>query len=226
MLLIQTLVLFAGVYRSVGLGSDQPDAAPSTRGHYGLLWACYASHLVEVTTAGLLKMDENWEHTFRRRMRELELVRPPSSGEIAISIKIGVASGCFHREHSPQAYALIDEKLAALDVRSREFGFEEHESGPEILVYLSLAAAGLSLASNVVNLILTILKARSEGIQRGDQDRGPLRLKVRRVRNAGPFEEEVVLELESHDPVDEARITERLADAVAKLLADDDAGHI
>jgi hypothetical protein len=101
---------------------------------------------------------ETWEHTFRRRMREFELARSPSPGEIAFSIKIGVASGCFHREHSPQAYSLINEKLAALDVHSLEFGFEEHESGPEIII---LVTAGLSLTSNVVNLILTILKARS-----------------------------------------------------------------
>ena len=158
-------------------------------------------------------------------MREFELVRPPSPDEIAVSIKVGATSGCFHRKHSPHAYSLIDEKLTALDVRSQEFGFEEHESGPEILVYLNLAAIGLSFTSNVVKLILTILNARSEGIRRGDQDRGPSRLKVRRVRRAGPFKEEVVLELDSHDRVDEARIADALADAVAKLLADDDAAH-
>ncbi len=155
-------------------------------------------------------------------MREFELVRPPAPGEIAVSIKIGVTSDCFHRDHSPHAYSLIDKELAALDVRSQEFGFEEHESGPEILVYL---VAGASLTSNVVNLILTILKARSEGIRRGDEKRGPLRLKVRRVRRAGPFEEEIVLELDSRDRVDGARIAKALEDAVVKLLADDDAAR-
>ena len=38
--------------------------------------------------------------------------RRPSPGDIAIWVKIRVTSGCFHREHSPCAYELIDSYLA------------------------------------------------------------------------------------------------------------------
>ncbi len=92
-------------------------------------------------------------HGFRQR-------RPPGTSEAALSIKIRVTSGCFHREHSPHAYGLMDAHLAT---SAAEIEFEEHESGPELLVYLALATAGLTLAKSVIDLITAIIKARSDG---------------------------------------------------------------
>lgn len=71
-------------------------------------------------------------------MHGFEARRPPKPGEEAVSIKVCVVSGCFHREHSPRAYELIDRGLAKRSNAS--FAFEEHESGPEILVYLAVTA--------------------------------------------------------------------------------------
>lgn len=51
-------------------------------------------------------MDREWQETFRNRMRGFEARRAPQPGEAAVSIKVRVASGCFHREHSPRAYEL------------------------------------------------------------------------------------------------------------------------
>jgi hypothetical protein len=87
----------------------------------------------------MVGMDPGWERTFRDRMRRFGRRQPPAPGEIPLSIKIRVTSGCFHREHSPHAYALID---SYLEGSATEFEFQEHESGPELLVYLALATGG------------------------------------------------------------------------------------
>jgi hypothetical protein len=51
-------------------------------------------------------VDREWQETFRNRMRGFEARRAPQPGEAAVSIKVRVALGCFHREHSPRAYEL------------------------------------------------------------------------------------------------------------------------
>ena len=63
---------------------------------------------------------------------------PPQPGEVPLSIKLRVVSGCFHREHSPHAYQLIDSHLNASPA---ELEFQEHESGPELLVYMAAVLA-------------------------------------------------------------------------------------
>ena len=100
--------------------------------------------------------------------------RPPKPGEIPVSIKVRVSSGCFHREHSPRAYDIIDRRLRSIPDDERTFVFEEHESGPEVLVYLAATTAGLVLAKSIVELITAIIKARSDGIRQGDHPEPPL----------------------------------------------------
>jgi len=78
-------------------------------------------------------VDGESQETFPNRMRGFEARRAPKPGEAAVSIKVRVTSGCFHREHSPRAYELIDRSLAKLSGSDDSFAFEEHESGPEIL---------------------------------------------------------------------------------------------
>jgi hypothetical protein len=98
-------------------------------------------------------MDYDWPETFRRRMHEFEAGRARKPGEVPVSIKIRVVSGCFHREHSPRAYELIDRDLAKVPTADSSFAFEEHENGPEILVYLAVTTAGLSLAKSIVSQV-------------------------------------------------------------------------
>ena len=166
-------------------------------------------------------MDDSWLRTFRGRMGAFGAHRAPKLGEIPVSIKIGVTSGCFHREHSPRAYEIIDSHLAKLDREPRDFQYQEHESGPDILVYLALGAAGANLAAAVVGLVATVLRARSEGIRRGDHPHDPLRLKLKRTRRDGQFEEEIVLELDSHSTIKQEQVLAALAEAATKLLKDD-----
>ena len=166
-------------------------------------------------------MDTAWPHEFRERMHRFEGRREPRPGEASVSFKIRVSSGCFHREHSPRAYELIDQNLKNL-APDTGLLFEEHESGPEILGYVALATAGLSLAAALTNLIATIVKARSEGIKKGDHPTDPLHLIVRRVHDAEGFREEQVLTIGPRDALDEAKLQEQLTAALRKLLKGSD----
>jgi len=56
---------------------------------------------------------------------------------------------------------------------------KKDESGPEILGYLAATTTGLSLAKSIVELVIAIIKARSEGIKRGDRPTDPLEVLVR-----------------------------------------------
>lgn len=133
-------------------------------------------------------------------------------GFTSVSIKVRVASGCFHREHSPEAYRLIDDYLADADLSDACYRIEEHESGPEILVYLAVATAGLSLAKSVVELITTIIKARSQGIKRGDGPAEPLEVIVRGHTKDGEYTEEKILRI----PAGTTITTKQLEDAFPK----------
>lgn len=135
-----------------------------------------------------------------------------ADGLVPVSIKVRISSGCFHREHSPQAYRLIDDYLAKSDLSDVHCQFEEHESGPEILVYLAVTAAGLGFAKSVVELITAIIKARSEGIKQADRPSDPLELIVRGHTKDGAYFEEMVLRIPPEHTVN----TKEIEDALVK----------
>lgn len=157
-----------------------------------------------------------WEYEFHRRM---ERFHPSSSVEgegIPISIKIRPTGGCFHRQCSPIAYQIIDEYLQSHPIS--DFEFEEHESGPELLVYLAFATAGMSLTANIINLITAIIKARTEGIQRGDHRDTPLELIVRGFDENGALREEKVLTIETWENVSDELIEKALLTTTSKMI--------
>jgi hypothetical protein len=168
-------------------------------------------------------MNTAWPHDFRERMQRFEGRREPQPGEVTVSIKLRVNSGCFHREHSPRAYQIIDERLRALAKADTELAFQEHETGPEVLTYVLLATAGLSLVREVVGLITEVIKARSEGIKKGDHPRDPLHLIVRRVHEREGVRDEEVLLIGHTHAVDELEVLERLTTSVRKLFGE--GGH-
>jgi len=130
-------------------------------------------------------------------------------GFIPVSIKLRVESGCFHREHSPEAYRLIDQYLTGMGKLDVSFKFEEHESGPEILAYLAVTTAGLVLAKSLVELLTAIVKARSEGIKRGDRPSQPVEVIVRGYWEDSNYFEERIIRL----PPENAATTKLLEDA-------------
>lgn len=144
-------------------------------------------------------------------MRRFESGRAPGTG---VSIKLRATAGCFHREHSPQAYAIMDREYRG---NSPELEVLEHESGPEILVYVAAGTATLAFVTAVVNLIVASLRARNEGIKKGDQPREPLELIVRRSLDHDRVREVTVLRIGHQDPIDPALIERLLVDSVQQL---------
>ena len=116
---------------------------------------------------------------------------------ISISIKIRAASGCYHREHSPTAYALVDEYLKQHS--DLNIMFEEHESGPEIIVWLALGTAGLTLTKSVIDLVTAVINARAKGREKGDTCHSRLLLVVRDTHRTTNSTEEIVLEIYDKD---------------------------
>jgi hypothetical protein len=160
------------------------------------------------------KRNEKWTTEFQARMENFSSRRPHNGGD-AVSIKIGIDSGCFHREHSPEAYRLIDQKISKIH---DDIQFVEHETGPELLVYLAVGTAALSLGKSVIELITEIIKARSAGIQKGDHPREPLKLIVRRTDEKNGFQEEIILCIGHHESIDQKTIDEKVNAAVLRLF--------
>lgn len=102
--------------------------------------------------------------------RAIHLLKTPANHEDYISIKIKPIQGgccCFHCW--PRTWSIIniyitpcgplrDEGDVLIENDDEKFVLECHESGPEIIVYLSIGVVSLTLVKSVVELITTILK--------------------------------------------------------------------
>jgi len=149
--------------------------------------------------------DPYWIGEFKQRMAQFG--ESAGAGKTAVSIKVRVDSGCFHREHSPEAYRIIDSHLARVPLIPSEARFEEHESGPEILANLPAMTAGIALTASLINLVVAILRARSDGIKKGDRPQHPLEVIIRRINRSGVYEEEKILRVPTGIDLDAAKIT-------------------
>src|SRR5665647_291898 len=96
---------------------------------------------------------------------------------LPITIKIRVEKGCFCRSHSKETNRLIDEIMK--QDYNHEFDYHEHESGPEIIAWLALGAAGLAVTKSLIDLITAIISACKKGRKKGDNHQGKLLLIVR-----------------------------------------------
>ncbi len=159
---------------------------------------------------------KTWENIFRNRIDGFKTNFPEKNG-FALSIKTRVELGCFHREHSPKAYQIIDNYLQSCE--QDYFYFEEHESGPEILVYIAAGTAVLTLAKSVIDLVTTIVKARSEGIKKGDSREAPLELIIRGFDDNGKIQEEKILRFTPKDKVDKKIIERALNKGLKKIIS-------
>lgn len=161
-------------------------------------------------------MARKWADEFAGRMRDFEQKSRHNLNDIAVSVKIRAPSGCFHREHSPNAYGFIDSYLST---HPSDIVFEEHESGPELLVILATATAGLTLAKSVIDLITTVIKARSEGIKKGDKPDHPLELTIRRHDGTG-VKEEIVLRARPDDNITRLMIENAVKNGIKSITND------
>jgi len=156
-------------------------------------------------------VDANWLLKFQKRMEQFGNAK--IDGFVPLSVKVRPTGGCFHHSCCPYAIRQIHRYLGTADLSDVRYKFEEHESGPEILVWLAVGAAGLGFAKSVVELITQIIKARSDGIKNGDRHREPLELLVRGHTKDGEYFEEVVLRV-PHENIITAKQVE---DALAKV---------
>jgi hypothetical protein len=162
--------------------------------------------IVDVSQKGNMP-DSYWISEFRRRMSDF--APSPGPDAASVSVKVRVQGGCFHREHSPEAYRLIDSHLQRLLPKDR-IRFEEHESGPEILAIVALTTAGIAFTKSVIDLVVAIIKARSDGIRKGDHPREDLELIVRRIDQKGEYAEENILRISSDRTIEAKDIIESL----------------
>ncbi|MGA8152529.1 MAG: hypothetical protein WB952_16370 [Terriglobales bacterium] len=143
-------------------------------------------------------------------LHRLKADRSAHLGDIPVWIKIRIDPTTV--EHATIRRYL--ENLAPADV---DFGFETHESGPEILVYLAVTAAGVSLAKSVIDLITTIIKARSETWRKRDLPLKPVELIIRRVEEGPRRSDEIVLRLGQKEASDENVIEQKLLDTLRDI---------
>ena len=78
--------------------------------------------------------------------------------------------------------------------------------------YWALTAAGLGVVKSVVELVTAIIKARSEGIKKGDRPSDPLELTVRGHSKDEEYFEETVLRI----PPEHVVTPKQIEDALAK----------
>jgi hypothetical protein len=150
-------------------------------------------------------------------MQEFESNTEYHEEGIPASIKVRVTGGCFHRAHSPEAFKLIDQAVQEIRVPETPTELVEHETGPEILVYLAVTTAGFGLAKSVVDLITAILKSRQAGIERGDRPDQPLEVIVRLVDDRDMYQESKIIELDKDDRVDSETIQRILNEELKHL---------
>ncbi len=143
-----------------------------------------------------------WENELSERLETFRQEKHLDDDVLILSIKIRVTGGCFHREHSPNAYKLIDNlKYSKLDNK-----IIEHENGPEIVAYIALATASISFLQSTISLVTEILKARRDGISKGDSPKENLKVIVRGFDKKGRLKEEEIIEVNNITPIDQKTI--------------------
>jgi hypothetical protein len=142
----------------------------------------------------------------------VEFSPSPAANVLPVSIKLRVDSGCFCRSCCPEGHRLIADYLRQHRDVEVEARIIEHESGPEILTYINLAAGVCALAASVISLVVAIVQARAEGAKRGDKRGHPFRLSIRRIGDEQKFEEDIVMEI----PLDKDSAIDSIADRLLK----------
>ena len=134
---------------------------------------------------------------------------------IPVAIKIRSGNGCFCKSHSPHTNRLIDEYIRAQE-RNEEFAYHEHESGPEIIAWLALGTAGITLTKSIIDLIVGIINACRRGEKNGDNIKGKLILIIRDTNRTADSTEEIVLELYDNEVVSPAQVQRALEKGLSK----------
>ena len=99
----------------------------------------------------------------------------------------------------------------------REAKLIPHETGPEIVAWVGLAAGGLAVAASVVQLVTTIIEARHDGTKDGDRAESTLDVLVRGFDTKGRLRQERVIQVKLDDRISGRGMDKALAKAVRKI---------
>jgi len=136
--------------------------------------------------------------------RAIHLLKTPANHEDYVSIKIKpVQRGCCCFHCWPETWSRInkyitpcgplrDEGDVLIEKNNEKFVLECHESGPEIIVYLGVGVASLTLVKSIVDLIATMLKTLQTEPKKSS---GRIKITKRRLIK-GQVETEELLEIE------------------------------
>lgn len=131
----------------------------------------------------------------------------------SIAIKIRAEHGCFCGSHSKETNKLIDEIFKN---SHHEFDYHEHESGPEIIAWLALGTAGLTVTKSLIDLITAIINACKKGREKGDNHHGKLLLIVRDTHQTKNSTEEIVLEIYDEDLINSEIVKKAIESGINK----------
>jgi hypothetical protein len=162
-----------------------------------------------------MKPNPAWLGEFHERMTRFASDNGDES--LPVSIKLRIDSGCFCRNCAPEAHRLIEEHRRHAQPEREGTRIVEHESGPEILTYLALTTAGLSLTKSVIDLVVAIVKARSDGKKKGDRSGPPFELIIRRFDQDEKYAEEKILRIPDGQDVDAEKLSQALMNYSVKL---------
>ncbi|MEO6164878.1 MAG: hypothetical protein ABIP88_12160 [Candidatus Binatia bacterium] len=85
------------------------------------------------------------------------------------------------------------------------------------MAYLALATAVVALGKSVVDLIVAIIKARTEGMKAGDRPNDCIEVIIRRVGDGDKFVVETVLRIGHTDPINRADSETRISAALKQI---------
>jgi hypothetical protein len=159
-------------------------------------------------------MDNNDRGGVRFYPDEFGMKSPPANC-LAVLFRINAAEGCFDRRHSPAAFKAIDAYISRLRP-PHGFSFEERECGIEIIAFATLRPDGITLGAGIVNLLATVIRARSHGIRKGDDPSAPLVLTMHFIDNNTEMVEERVLRVSHTDNVAPAKVRDAILYAFTK----------
>jgi hypothetical protein len=132
----------------------------------------------------------------------------------SVSIKFQ-APRCFCRDHcAPEAYRLIDDYLTSHPLNPKYCECVEHETGPEVVVYI---VTGVAFITSLINLVAAILKACSDGQKKGDKPCNQLIIVIRGFNTDNVFYEKQILKVNPEIPPTKNAIKESLMDVIQQI---------
>lgn len=72
----------------------------------------------------------------------------------------------------------------------------------------------------MIDLVVAVIAARREGVEKGDHPSEPIELIVRRIESEDAVLEETVLRVGANDPIDPLRVEEMLDAAIERLAGE------